>query len=290
MKSFCSRREFLFKAGGGISGLALTSLLHQDGMLAASGQHFKPRAKAVISLFMSGGVSHVDTFDPKPALERYAGQPLTGKGEVIVRQGNPGPLMPAVFSFKKYGQCGMDVSEIFPRMASHADELALIRSVYGPSNDHVQAHYALSTGMIRMGFPSMGSWVTYGLGSENQNLPAFVVIYDARGGPFGGPSNWSAGFMPAAYQGTVFRASDNPIVDLKPPAEITPEEQRARLDLLGKLNELDARKYPGNSELAARISSYELAYRMQGCAPEAVDVNRESEVTRKLYGLDEKIT
>ena len=154
----------------------------------------------------------------------------------------------------------------------------------------MQAAYELTSGMIRMGFPSVGSWVTYGLGSENQNLPAFVVIYDARGGPFGGPSNWSAGFMPAAYQGTVFRPSGNPIVDLKPPAEVTPDEQRARLDLLGKLNEIDARKYPGNSELAARIASYELAYRMQGCAPEAVDVNRESEATRKLYGLDDKIT
>ncbi len=126
--------------------------------------------------------------------------------------------------------------------------------------------------MIRMGFPSVGSWVTYGLGSENQNLPGFVVIYDAHGGPFGGPANWSSGFMPAAYQGTVFRASGVPIVDLKPPAEITPEQQRARLDLLMKLNEMDAQKYPGNTELAARIASYELAYRMQGCAPEAVDV------------------
>jgi hypothetical protein len=175
-------------------------------------------------------------------------------------------------------------------VAQHVDDLALMRSCYGKSNDHVQAAYELTSGMIRMGFPSLGSWVTYGLGSENQNLPAYVVIYDARGGPFGGPANWSAGFMPAAYQGTVFRASDNPIVDLKPPGDITPEEQRTRLDLLGKLNEIDARKYPGNSELAARISSYELAYRMQGCAPEAVNVNLESEATRKLYGLDDKIT
>src|SRR6266853_1262236 len=217
MKRFRSRREFLFQSGGGISGLALACLLKQDGLLAADDAcsnassaanpfapkkpHFAPRARSVISLFMSGGVSHVDTFDPKPALEKYAGQPLSGKGEIVVRQGHPGPLMPSPFTFKKYGQSGIEVSELFPLLAGqHIDDLALIRSVYGKSNDHVQAHYELATGMIRMGFPSVGSWVTYGLGSENQSLPAFVVIYDARGGPFGGPANWSAGFMPAAYQ------------------------------------------------------------------------------------------
>src|SRR5881628_370684 len=162
--------------------------------------------------------------------------------------------------------------------------------MYGKSNDHVQAHYELASGTIRMGFPSLGSSVTYGLGTENQSLPAFVVIYDARGGPFGGPANWSAGYMPAAYQGTVFRSANDPIVDLRPPAEVTADQQRDRLDLLAKLNELDLKSYPGSSELAARISSYELAYRMQGCAPETVDVNSESESTRKLYGLDEKIT
>jgi hypothetical protein len=311
MKSFWSRRDFLFQSGGGVSGVALAWLLDQQGMLAAdragaSGAcdakafgptpflakkpHFAPRATSVISLFMSGGVSHVDTFDPKPALRQYSGQPLTGKGEVVVRQGNPGPLMPSPFSFRKYGQSGLDVSEIFPSIAQHADEMAVLRSVYGSSNDHVQAHYLIATGTVRMGFPSVGSWVTYGLGTENQNLPAFVVIYDARGGPFGGPANWSAGFMPAAYQGTVFRASENPIIDLKPPAYVTPDEQRARLDLLGRLNAIDFEKHPSSSELAARISSYELAYRMQGCAPEAVDVNRESEATRKLYGLDQKTT
>ncbi|MBM3774735.1 MAG: DUF1501 domain-containing protein, partial [Acidobacteria bacterium] len=216
-----SRREFLFEAGGGLSGLALAYLLGRDGLLAAQDHsgcagkpsgptpyspkpsHFAARATSVISLFMSGGVSHVDTFDPKPALDRYAGQPLTGRGEIIVRQGHPGPLMPSPFRFERHGRSGLEVSEIFPRIAEKIDELAVIRSVFGKSNDHVQASYELATGVIRMGFPSLGSWVTYGLGSENQNLPAFVVIYDARGGPFGGPANWSAGFMPAAYQGTV---------------------------------------------------------------------------------------
>ena len=170
MKTFRSRRDFLFESCGGISGLGLAYLLNQDGLLGATGvcegnvsaakkPHFEPRAKAVISLFMSGGVSHMDTFDPKPALSRYAGQPLEGKGDVIVRQGNPGPLMPSPFTFKKYGQSGMDVSEIFPKLATKVDELALLRSVVGQSNDHVQAHYEMSTGMIRMGFPSMGAWI-----------------------------------------------------------------------------------------------------------------------------------
>jgi len=309
MKNFWKRREFLFRSGGGMAGLALAHLLQQDGLLAAPADtgacnaqasgynpyaarkpHFAPRAKRVISLFMSGGVSHLDTFDPKPALAKYAGQPLTGKGEIVVRQGNPGPLMPSPFEFRKYGRCGMDVSGLFPSIAQHVDELAFIRSLYGKSNDHVQATYELNTGKIQMGLPSVGSWVTYGLGSESQSLPAFVVIYDHRGGPLGGPANWSAGYMPAAYQATVFRSSGSPIIDLKPPAEVTPEQQRARLDLLGKLNEIDLQNYPGSSELAARISSYELAYRMQGCAPEAVDVDRESEATRKLYGMDEEIT
>ena len=309
MKRFWSRRDFLFQSGGGISGIALAHLLQQDGLLAAPVKEggceskalgynpfapkkpqFPPRATSVISMFMSGGVSQVDTFDPKPMLTKFAGQPLSGKGEIVVRQGHPGPLMPSPFTFKKYGQSGIEVSELFPKVAQHADDLAMLRSVYGKSNDHVQAHYELATGMIRMGFPSVGSWVTYGLGSENQSLPGFVVIYDARGGPFGGPASWSAGFMPAAYQGTVFRAAGDPIVDLKPPAGTSPDQQRARLDLLGKLNEMDLQKYPGSSELAARISSYELAFRMQGCAPEAVDVTRESEATRTLYGLDNNVT
>jgi hypothetical protein len=306
MQRFRSRRKFLFESGGGVGGMALAWLLNQDGLLAADDvcantpnaanpvaprkPHFPPRAKSVISLFMSGGVSHVDTFDPKTALVRYAGQPLTGRGEVVVRQGNPGPLMPSPFTFRKYGGSGIDVSEIFPHIASHVDELAVIRSMYSMSNDHVQAVYALQSGVIRMGFPCLGSWVTYGLGSENHNLPGFVVIHDARGGPLGGPSDWSQGFMPAAYQGTTFKASGTPIIDLKPSNGVTPLQERARLDLLRRLNELDAQKYPGDTELAARISSYELAYRMQSCAPEAVDIDKESAVTRKLYGFDDPVT
>jgi hypothetical protein len=234
----------------------------------------------------------MDTFDPKPALQKYAGEPIDGKvrGDVIVRQGFPGPLMPSPFAFKKHGQSGIDVSEIFPHLSRHVDDIAFLRSVYGRSNDHVQGTYEMQTGQINLGFPSLGSWVTYGLGSVASSLPAFVVMTDARGGPLGGPNDWGAGFMPAAYQGTVFRSTGDPIVDLKPPAGMTAEDQRARLDALAKLNEIDMQRFPGNTELAARIASYELAYRMQGCAPEAVDIASESEATKKLYGLDDKIT
>src|SRR3954462_8419762 len=313
-RHFWDRREFLFRSGGGISGLALAYLLDRQGLLfgeetagagdpcaaAAVGMnpyapkppHFKPRASAVISLFMGGGWSQVDTFDPKPALAKYAGEPIDGKvtGDVIVRQGFPGPLMPSPFTFKPYGQSGIEVAELFPHLSQHVDEMAFLRSVYGRSNDHVQGTYEMQTGQINLGFPSVGSWVTYGLGSVASSLPAYVVMTDARGGPLGGPNHWSAGFIPAAYQGTQFRATGDPIVDLKPPAGLSAEAQRARLDALAKLNELDMERFPGNSELAARISSYELAYRMQGCAPGAVDIASESAATKTLYGLDDIIS
>jgi hypothetical protein len=307
---FWSRRDFLFQAGGGISGVALAHLLNQQGLIAAEPSaacsakpigsnpyalkppHFKPRAKAVISLFMSGGPSAVDLWDYKPGLTKWAGQPLDEKmvGDIHVRQGYPGPLMPSPFEFKPYGQSGKLVSEVFPHMGQHVDEMAFIHSVYGKTNDHVQAHYEMQTGQIRVGFPCSGSWVAYGLGCESTSLPAFVVITDPRGSPLAGPTNWSAGYMPAAYQGTPFRALGNPIMDLKPVEGMTPEMQRERLDALSQLNELDMEKYPGASDLAARISSYELAFRMQGCAPQVVDINNESEATKKLYGMDEPIT
>jgi hypothetical protein len=277
-----NRRKFLLEAGGGMGALALTSL--------EAATHHAPKAKRVISLFMSGGVSHMDTFDPKPALARYAGQPLSGKGDVVVRQGHPGPLMPSPFSFRRHGQSGLEVCELFPKIGALCDEYALIRSAFSKSNDHVQAHYALSSGQIRMGFPSLGAWVSYGLGSANRDLPGYVVLYDQRGGPFGGPANWTSGFMPAAYQGTVFRAAGEPILDLTPPPGISREEQRKRLEALRKLNALDAARTPSNTELAARLESYELAFRMQSAAPEAVDLASESAATKKLYGLDEPHT
>jgi hypothetical protein len=307
-RRFMSRRDLIFKAGEGISGLALAYLLNNENLLAADPDsacssrvevptpvsprptHFAPRAKSVISLFMSGGVSHVDTFDPKPMLEKFHGHPLEGKGRVRVRQGYPGPLMRSPFGFRQFGENGINVSNLFPHVAGIVDDIALVRSCQGRSNDHVLAHYEWNTGSLRMGFPSVGSWVTYGLGTENQSLPAFVVIYDPRGGPFSGPTNWSSGFLPAAYQGTVFRSSGDPVLDLHPPADVTAGQQRARLDHLALLNEEHAKKYPGSSELAARIASYELAYRMRGCAPDAVDIEGESEETKALYGLNDPVT
>jgi hypothetical protein len=215
-----SRRDFLFEAGSGISGLALIDLLNRAGLLATDHSdapqvcrskdafpgspnlpklpHFKPSAKSMISLFMSGGVSHVDTFDYKPALWKYHGMPIEGKGEIRVRQGFPGPLMKSPYNFKQHGQSGIWVSDLFPNIATIVDDLAFIYSCKGRSSDHVISHYEWNSGSILIGFPSVGSWVTYGLGSENQNLPAFVVICDARGGPFSGTANWSAGFLPAA--------------------------------------------------------------------------------------------
>jgi hypothetical protein len=199
--------------------------------------------------------------------------------------------MKSPFGFRQYGQSGKWVSELFPHIGGIVDELAFIHSAQGRSSDHTLSHYEWNTGSIQAGFPSVGSWVTYGLGSENQSLPAFVVIPDARGGPFTGSSQWSAGYLPAAYQGTVFRAAGDPILDLHPPAgSLSPEQQRAELDQLGRMNQNYVEKHPGISELSARISSYELAFRMQGCAPEAVDIESESDETKRLYGLDDKAT
>jgi len=309
---FISRRDLLFQAGGGISGIALAYLLSADGALAAPAggpqacvgsagvtdspflpkpPHFTPRAKSIISLFMCGGVSQVDTFDYKPMLEKYHGKPLEGKGEVFVRQGFPGPLMKSPFQFKQFGQSGKWVSELFPHIGGIVDDLAFIHSAQGRSVDHTLSHYEWNTGSIIAGYPSMGSWVTYGLGSENQSLPAFVVIHDPRGGPFTGAAQWSSGFLPAAYQGTVFRAAGDPILDLHPPSgSLSQAQQRAELDQLARMNQNYVEKHPGISELAARISSYELAFRMQGCAPEAINVDDESEETKRLYGLDNKIS
>lgn len=288
---FFSRRELLWKAGGGIGGLALSNVLSGASVspLAPKPGHFPAKAKSIISIFCYGGVSHMDTFDPKPLLKKRAGETIPGK-TIIPSQGTPGGLMPALWDFKKYGQCGMDVSDLFPNVAKHVDDIAFIRSMHCISNDHAPALYQMNTGSIQTGYPSMGSWITYGLGTENQSLPAFVIFTDPRGGPIGGAPNWGNGFMPAAFQATPFRPTGDPIVDLKPPAGMTPERQRNWLDYMAKLNDAHWQKNPHDSELAARIESYELAFRMQTSAVEAVDLNKETEATRKMYGLDENVT
>ena len=291
-----NRRELMKVLGGGLANVGLASVLARDGALGASGgsgvpaPHFAPKAKSVISIFCYGGPSHVDTFDPKPELDRYAGEVMTGVGEVVVSQGNPGGLMPSPWKFKQYGQSGIEVSELFPQVAQHVDDIAVIRSMHALSNDHGPALYQMNTGTVLAGHPSVGSWLTYGLGSENHNLPGYVVFTDHRGGPINGQPNWGAGFMPAAFQGTQFRSTGDPIVDLRPPKEISRERQRKWLDLLQDLNREHLAQNPEDNELAARIQSYELAYNMQVHATEAIDISKESEATRKLYGLDEERT
>ena len=297
-----SRRELVFRAGAGFSGLALASLLDQDGLLAAEpnqqkranplapkASHFNAKAKSVIFLFMYGGVSHVDTFDPKPDLTRHHGKPMN-KGKVDVFFGNPGNLMASPYKFKKHGQSGIEVSELYPHIAQKVDDLCMVRSVYTTSNNHSPAIFQMNSGNMRPGNPSLGSWLTYGLGSENENLPAYIVMYDWRGGPIGGASNWSSGFMPAAYQGTSFRSGGTPIADLNPPKWVDPHLQRQEIDFVQKLNQQHQATHPGNSDLDARIASYELAFQMQTHAPEAMDLSKESDATKKLYGVGEKPT
>jgi hypothetical protein len=249
--------------------------------------HFPAKARAVISLFMNGGTSHVDTFDPKPELTRRHGEAPPKSMNIETFFPFPGTFLKSPFSFKRYGESGLEVSELFSNTAACADDIALIRSMYALSNNHTPAILQMMTGVIQPGRPCLGSWAVYGLGTENQNLPAFVVLLDKMGGPLGGAQNWSAGFMPAAYQGTAFRNSGEPIADLISPPLVDETEQRARLDLIKAFNEIHLEENGGDHELAARIASYELAYRMQSHAPDAVDLTKESEATRKLYGLDD---
>jgi hypothetical protein len=286
-----TRRDLLSRLGGGMGTLGLAALLGRDNLLAADQMpHFPAKAKRVISIFCYGGPSQIDTFDPKPELEKYAGQAMTGVGDFTVSQGNPGGLMPSPWKFKQYGQSGAAVSELFPEVAQHVDDLAIIRSMYAVSNDHGPALYQMNTGTLLAGHPSVGSWLTYGLGTENENLPGYVVFTDHRGGPINGAPNWGNGFMPAAYQGTQFRSIGDPIVDLKPPKEMTPERQRKWLDLLQSFNREHLQQNPNDNELSARIQSYELAYRMQSSATEAIDISKETEADRRLYGLGEAPT
>jgi hypothetical protein len=295
-----TRREFLLRAGGGIGAIALTHLLHNEACLGAQADaamamrspHFAPRAKRVIYLFMHGGPSHVDLFDPKPDLVKYAGQPLPESfGQVMTRRKvAQNPLLGPVKPFRAHGNSGLEISDFLPHIARHADELCVIRSCHGDSVNHPQSVYQMNTGSILMGRPSLGSWVAYGLGSENQDMPAFVVMPDPGGGLKGGPPAWGSGFLPATYQGTTMRLGPSPILDLRPPPDITADQQRRTLDLVRTLNtrHLHARDY--DDELSARLEAYELAFRMQAAAPDVVDISRESPATLELYGVNEQPT
>jgi Protein of unknown function (DUF1501) len=293
-----SRRELLRCMGGGCGLLALAGLLQEQGLLAAPAAvnplapkqpHFATKAKSVIWLFMNGGPSQVDTWDYKPELEKRHGQELKGFDKTtgfFVNQ--VGPLMKSPFKFRQHGQCGAWVSDIFPHMARHVDKMAFLYSCWTDSNNHSPALFKINTGMARMGFPCVGAWVTYGLGSVSENLPAFVTMYDTlgRGIPKGHAQNWGAGFLPSIYQGTALQPRGEPIPNLSAPKDSTPASQRAQLDLLARLSKRQLQQRPGDTELAARIESFELAYRMQMAAPEALDIKREPQNIQSLYGIE----
>ncbi len=303
---FASRREFLRRTGSGMGLLALSSLLDQAGLLqAAEGvatklalnplaphpAHFPAKAKSVIWLFMNGGQSQVDTWDYKPELAKRDGKAIEGfDPKTGFFPGEVGGLMKSPFAFAQHGQSGTWVTEIFPNLARHVDDMAFIHSCFTQTNNHSPALFQINTGSSRMGLPCMGSWVTYGLGTVNQNLPAFVVMYDTlgRGIPKGHASNWGAGFLPGVFQGTALNAQGAPINNLARDAAMTDDQQRAQLNLLNKLNRRHQQQNPQEAELAARIESFEMAYRMQMAAPEALDLNKEPASIRALYGLDDK--
>jgi hypothetical protein len=298
-----NRRRFLQQSGGGFGMLALTALLAEQGLLHAAAptppDPFAPRkppeaakAKNVIFLFMSGGPSHLETFDPKPELQRLHGQKLpVSFGKVKTRRGvDKNKLLATKRTFKKYGQSGIDISDLLPNIATHADELCVLRGCYGDSVTHPESLYLMNCGSILMGRPSLGSWVTYGLGTENRNMPAYVVLPDPAGWPKGGAPSWGNGYLPASYQGIVMRGGPSPILNLRTPEKIGDVQQRRTLDLVNKLNQLHLESRAHDTELAARIASYELAFRMQSNAAEVVGTASETEATKKLYGLDEQTT
>ncbi|MDP6893437.1 MAG: DUF1501 domain-containing protein, partial [Verrucomicrobiota bacterium] len=292
--------------GAGFSGIALTSLLSADGFFARHAKAteqtaqnpLKPRnsnyfgkAKHCIFLMMNGGPSQVDTFDFKPELRKYANKTLPQDKKYINSGGRRvGYLTPNWRPFRPGGQSGLLISDYFPNVRNHADKIAVIKSCHADSHAHGSALVAMNTGSTFIGRPSLGSWSTYGLGTENQSLPGYVVMLDKRGGPISGQPNWSSGFMPSTFQGTLFRPSGNPILDLKGPIHLDSTAQRRQLDLLAKLNQKHLDERPDGQELAARINSYELAYRMQSETPEAVDFSKESQSTLKMYGVGQKTT
>ncbi|MCE9533084.1 MAG: DUF1501 domain-containing protein, partial [Planctomycetes bacterium] len=248
--------------------------------------HFRPRVKRVVQIFCPGGVSHVDTFDLRPELTRQHGQEMTGKGKVDTFFGQVGRLMKSPFAFKQHGQCGRWVSEIFPHLSTCVDDLTFIHSMVAKSSNHTPAGFQMNTGFVMNGYPAMGSWVSYGLGSENENLPSYVVLPDSRGLPAGGSICWSNGFLPATHQGVAFKTTGEAITDLATPADVSPRERSAAAKLLEQMNRDDQEANPGDSTLAARIRSYELAARMQLTVPEIVSIDGETPATHRLYGLD----
>ena len=295
-----SRRDFLLRGGAGFGALALSHLLTQTAAaaptkpflspVAAKPPQFTPRAKSVIFLFMEGGPSHLDTFDPKPKLQELAGKPLPPSfGKVITAMGEfNSPVLASKRKWAQHGQSGLWISDWCPHVATCADDLAVIRSCWGNGIVHSNGVCQMNTGSILAGRPSLGAWVSYGLGTPNQNLPAFVVMQDNNGTVVNGPRNWGSGFMPAVYQGTRITPGNEPIANLNTPEGVSAMRQRGKLDFLNELNRDHARTRPQQTELDARIAAYELAFRMQAEAPEAVDLTHETAATQSLYGMDDK--
>jgi hypothetical protein len=296
-----NRREFLWQMGAGFAGLALADMLDRDGFFAGRAEassteavplaerppHFPAKAKRCIFLFMYGGPSQMDTFDYKPALQRRDGQEI----QMEIRRGSVrrGRLLASRRKFHQHGQSGLWCSDAFPRIAEHMDELCVLKSLYADTFAHGSAMIQMNTGRIIQGWPSLGSWLGYGLGTANQNLPGYVVMLDPRGGPISGAANWSAGFMPAAFQGTHLRQRGQPILDLAPQSPVTRAQQRDQIDTLNALNAEHLRSRQGYSELQARIASYELAFQLQTAAPEVMDLSHEDAATLEMYGCNEPI-
>ena len=286
-----SRREFFQQAGSGLGSIALASLLNGEAQGAtAKLPHHRPKAKSVIWLFMEGGPSHIDLFDPKPKLNELDGKPMPESfGKPITAMGTANnSIMGSPRKWKQHGKSGLWVSDWYPNIAKHVDDMTVVRSCWANGLNHVGSVCQMNTGDILAGRPSMGAWVTYGLGSANSNLPTFTILLDDKE-PVGGSKNWSSGFLPATYQGTQFRQGDVPILNLKP-ADSTDERQRNKLGFLKNLNERWSADKQDDSELDARIRSYELAYQMQSAGPEAVDLSKETAGTKTLYGMDEPDT
>src|SRR5262245_3167394 len=299
----CSRRQMLFTLGGGLGGVALAQLLGEQGLLADpprpdpalnGGLHHRARAKRVIQLFMNGGASQMDTFDYKPLLSRLHGQRFDPGEHVEAVTSVPGNLMQCPFPFRRHGQCGRWVSDVFPHLARHVDDVAFLLAVKSKSNVHGPASCLMNTGFILPGFPCLGAWLSYGLGNLSDNLPTFVVLPDARGLPYNNQGNFSPGFLPARHAGTMIRVnSPTPIAALHAPRtarHITPQSETEGQALLRELNQQHLLQNPGDSRLEARIASYEMAARLQLHATEALDLARESESTQRLYGLGQEPT
>ena len=298
-----SRRDFLQSSGLGLGGVALAWMLGQErgragehAPAAALPQdlkpragHFHPRARAVVHFMQNGGPSQMDLFDPKPELQKRDGQG-TPESVEIYQKGNSDKLLASPFRFQRRGRCGTELSDALPHLAGLADDLTLVRSMVTEHNNHTEALVMLSTGKLFQGRPSVGAWVSYALGTENQNLPAYVVLRDPAGYNTSGKLVWSSGWLPALYQGTEFSATGTPVLNLRPARPTPPDVRREGLDFLARLNEEHRRHYPGETELEARIRNYELAARMQLRAAEAIDLSRETAATRKLYGLDDPVT